>query len=310
MNEVEWIKLNVNMFDNRKIKHIRKLPEGNNIVLIWVMLLTLAGRCNAGGLIFITENIPYNTKMLADELDFEENTVKLAIEALKDFDMISTDGFLSIVGWEEHQNAPALNAIREYNRIAKQKSREKQKQKQLAALVNDRSMTCQEEVKTDVNENSNSLSYSEDSLSEDLSSSEESIGGAGGKGEGDDDLVPRKKNDDIVAQAKTVIDVWNSESCLPEIKRCSPSSERGKMLIARIKEYGVDDVIEAVHLAGNSKFLLDAAWFDFSWFVKPNNFIKVLEGKYNRQSSLVEEFTGNMFFDNAKEMVRNERFGS
>lgn len=310
MNEVEWIKLNVNMFDNRKIKHIRKLPEGNNIVLIWVMLLTLAGRCNAGGLIFITENIPYNTKMLADELDFEENTVKLAIEALKDFDMISTDGFLSIVGWEEHQNAPALNAIREYNRIAKQKSREKQKQKQLAALVNDRSMTCQEEVKTDVNENSNSLSYSEDSLSEDLSSSEESIGGAGGKGEVDDDLVSQKKNDDIVAQAKTVIDVWNSESCLPEIKRCSPSSERGKMLIARIKEYGVDDVIEAVHLAGNSKFLLDAAWFDFSWFVKPNNFIKVLEGKYNRQSSLVEEFTGNMFFDNAKEMVRNERFGS
>lgn len=310
MNEVEWIKLNVNMFDNRKIKHIRKLPEGNNIVLIWVMLLTLAGRCNAGGLIFITENIPYNTKMLADELDFEENTVKLAIEALKDFDMISTDGFLSIVGWEEHQNAPALNAIREYNRIAKQKSREKQKQKQLAALVNDRSMTCQEEVKTDVNENSNSLSYSEDSLSEDLSSSEESIGGTGGKGEGDDDLVSQKKNDDIVAQAKTVIDVWNSESCLPEIKRCSPSSERGKMLIARIKEYGVDDVIEAVHLAGNSKFLLDAAWFDFSWFVKPNNFIKVLEGKYNRQSSLVEEFTGNMFFDNAKEMVRNERFGS
>ena len=310
MNEVEWIKLNVNMFDNRKIKHIRKLPEGNNIVLIWVMLLTLAGRCNAGGLIFITENIPYNTKMLADELDFEENTVKLAIEALKDFDMISTDGFLSIVGWEEHQNAPALNAIREYNRIAKQKSREKQKQKQLAALVNDRSMTCQEEVKTDVNENSNSLSYSEDSLSEDLSSSEESIGGAGGKGEGDDDLVSQKENDDIVAQAKTVIDVWNSESCLPEIKRCSPSSERGKMLIARIKEYGVDDVIEAVHLAGNSKFLLDAAWFDFSWFVKPNNFIKVLEGKYNRQSSLVEEFTGNMFFDNAKGMVRNERFGS
>ena len=151
---------------------------------------------------------------------------------------------------------------------------------------------------------------SSDSYTSSVTSSEESIGGTGGKGEGDDDLVSQKKNDDIIAQAKTVIDVWNSESCLPEIKRCSPSSERGKMLIARIKEYGVDDVIEAVHLAGNSKFLLDAAWFDFSWFVKPNNFIKVLEGKYNRQSSLVEEFTGNMFFDNAKEMVRNERFGS
>ena len=83
MDSVKWVKITTDMFDNRKIKYIRKLPEGNNIVLIWVMLLTMAGRCNANGMIFLTENIPYTTKMLADELGFEENTVKLAIEALK-----------------------------------------------------------------------------------------------------------------------------------------------------------------------------------------------------------------------------------
>lgn len=38
MNEIKWVKLTVDMFDNRKIRYIRKLPEGNNIVLIWVML--------------------------------------------------------------------------------------------------------------------------------------------------------------------------------------------------------------------------------------------------------------------------------
>jgi hypothetical protein len=81
MAEVKWIKLTTDMFDNRKIKHLRKLPEGNSIVLIWVMLLTMAGRCNASGMIFLTENIPYTPKMLADELGFEENTVKLALEA-------------------------------------------------------------------------------------------------------------------------------------------------------------------------------------------------------------------------------------
>ena len=58
MAEVKWVKLTTDMFDNRKIKYLRKLPEGNNIVLIWVMLLTMAGRCNSGGMIFITENIP------------------------------------------------------------------------------------------------------------------------------------------------------------------------------------------------------------------------------------------------------------
>lgn len=116
------------MFDNRKIKHLRKLPEGNNIVLIWVMLLTMAGRCNASGMIFLTENIPYTTKMLADELDFEENTVKLALQALERFNMIHMDGDLLLIsGWQEHQNIEGMDKIREQNRIRKQKQRERDK---------------------------------------------------------------------------------------------------------------------------------------------------------------------------------------
>ena len=141
MAEIKWVKLTTDMFDNRKIKHLRKLPEGNNIVLIWVMLLTMAGRCNSGGMIFLTENIPYTPKMLADELDFEENTVALALRALERLDMIVTEnGFFTIAGWEEYQNVDRLAEIREYNRLAKQKSRSKQKQ---LHDVNDMSMTSQ-----------------------------------------------------------------------------------------------------------------------------------------------------------------------
>ena len=150
MAEVKWIKITVDMFDNRKIRHLRRLPEGNNIVLIWVMLLTMAGRCNAGGMIFLTENIPYTKKMLADELDFEESTVHLALEALERFGMISTNGnLLAITGWEEYQNTGKLAEIREYNRIAKQKSRAKQK---LLHDVNDKSMTSQTCQDTDIEE--------------------------------------------------------------------------------------------------------------------------------------------------------------
>ena len=128
MAEVKWIKITTDMFDNRKIKHLRKLPDGNNIVLIWVMLLTMAGRCNSNGMVFLTQNIPYTPKMLADELDFEENTVKLALQSLEQLEMIVMDnGFFSIPGWEEHQNAEALEKIREQNRIRKRKQREKQK---------------------------------------------------------------------------------------------------------------------------------------------------------------------------------------
>lgn len=116
------------MFDNRKIKHLRRLPDGNSIVLIWVMLLTLAGRCNSGGMIFLTENIPYTSKMLADELDFEESTVQLAMQALERLGMIQTsgDGFLAVTGWEEHQNIEGMEKIRESKRLAQARWRAKQ----------------------------------------------------------------------------------------------------------------------------------------------------------------------------------------
>lgn len=128
MADVKWIKLMTDMFDNRKIKHLRKLPEGNNIVLIWVMLLTMAGRCNANGMIFLTENILYTPKMLADELDFDENTVILALNALEEFGMICRDGRkLLIYGWEEHQNIEGLDKIREQTRKRVAKHRENQK---------------------------------------------------------------------------------------------------------------------------------------------------------------------------------------
>lgn len=133
---VKWVKLTIDMFDNRKVKHLRKLPDGNNIVLIWVMLLTMAGRCNAGGMIFLTENIPYTPKMLADELDFEENTVILALQALENLDMIVTDnGFFTIAGWEEYQNIEGMEKIREQNRLRQAKYRAKK----LLAQSNDTS---------------------------------------------------------------------------------------------------------------------------------------------------------------------------
>lgn len=152
MADVKWVKITTDMFDNRKIKHLRRLPDGNSIVLIWVMLITMAGRCNANGMIFLTEDIPYTPKMLADELDFEENTVQLALDALQRLNMITIiDGTFSITNWEEYQNVDRLAEIREYNRLAKQKSREKKK---LLQSVNDTSMTsqCGHDTEEDIEE--------------------------------------------------------------------------------------------------------------------------------------------------------------
>ena len=155
MADVKWIKITTDMFDNRKIKHLRKLPEGNSIVLIWVMLLTMAGRCNSSGMIFLTENIPYTPKMLADELDFEESTVSLALQALENFNMIVTDnGVFTIAGWEEYQNIEGMDKIREQNRLAQQRSRARRKLLQASKenMSGDSHVTVTQSHATDIEE--------------------------------------------------------------------------------------------------------------------------------------------------------------
>jgi len=124
MGDVKWIRLSIDMFNNAKIKYLRTLPEGNNIILIWVMLLTIGGRCNANGFIFLTENVPYTPKILADELCFDESVIILSLNVLAKLNMIQQiDDLISITGWDEHQNSIGLEKIREQNRVRKQKQR-------------------------------------------------------------------------------------------------------------------------------------------------------------------------------------------
>lgn len=129
MAEVKWIKLHTGMFDNSKIKYIRTLPEGNNMVLIWVMLLSKAGKCNASGFIFLTESIPYTPQMLAAEFGFDVYLIELALGTFSKLNMIHLeDHIIQIAGWDEHQNVEGLDKIREQTRKRVEKYRERQKQ--------------------------------------------------------------------------------------------------------------------------------------------------------------------------------------
>lgn len=129
MSEIKWVKITTDMFDNPKIKFLRRLSHGNSCVLIWIMLITIAGRCNAGGKIFITEGLPYDNKDLADELGFPENVLKHALQQFEMLDMIEKDGnYIVLTGWEEYQNIQGMELIREQNRKRKQKQREKDKE--------------------------------------------------------------------------------------------------------------------------------------------------------------------------------------
>lgn len=126
MGEVQWIKLYLDMFNNnRKISKIRRKPDGDRILLFWIMLLATAGNCNAGGMIFITERVPFTEEDLADEFDFEEDLIKRALQAFDELDMISVDdeGFIFIRNWEKYQSADKLAELRAKDRERKRKKR-------------------------------------------------------------------------------------------------------------------------------------------------------------------------------------------
>lgn len=130
MAEVKWIKITTNMFEDEKIDFIESLPEADVILVIWIKLLTLAGKCNANGYIYLTEKIPYTPEMLAHKFRRPLPTVQLALETLVRLEMIiiEDNGYIKIKNWEKHQNIEGMEKIREQNRIRKQRQRQREKE--------------------------------------------------------------------------------------------------------------------------------------------------------------------------------------
>lgn len=133
MGDVNWIKITTNMFEDEKIDYIESMPEADTILMIWVRLLTMAGKCNMGGYVLLTEKIPYTDEMLAHKFKRQLNTVKFALQTFVKLDMIAFDeAGIRIANWNKHQNVQGLEKIREQNKIRKQRQRLADKQ-QLAA---------------------------------------------------------------------------------------------------------------------------------------------------------------------------------
>lgn len=129
MSDVKWIKLSTNMFEDEKIRLIEQMPEADTILIIWVKLLSQAGKTNASGYIYLSENIPYTDEMLATIFNRPIGTVRLALETFKQFGMIEidNDSFISISNWEKHQNIEGMEKIRIQNRERKRRQREREK---------------------------------------------------------------------------------------------------------------------------------------------------------------------------------------
>ena len=129
MPAIDWIKITTTMFDDEKIQLIEKMPDSDTILVIWIKILTLAGKCNASGHLLLSERIPYNDEMLATIFRRNVTSVRMALEVFQKFGMIELEETIYITNWGRHQNIESLDRVREQNRLRQAKHKENKKLK-------------------------------------------------------------------------------------------------------------------------------------------------------------------------------------
>ena len=246
MADVKWIKMATNIFDNRKIRQIECLPDGDAIIVIWMKLLCLAGNINDSGLVYFTKEIPYTEQMMATQFNRPIATVQMAMRTFEQFGMVEIiNDMLHISNWEKYQNIEGMDKIREQNRIRKQKQRERQK-----LLIED-----------------NSHVTSRDSHATDKNRIEEDI---------DKERINYLK----------IVNMYNNTCVsFPKITKLSDSRKKAIKARLNMYSYEDFQTLfskaeSSDFLKGNNSRNWQA---NFDWLIKDNNMAKVLDGNYDNK---------------------------
>lgn len=261
MSNVKWIKVMTDMFDNRKIKQIEQLPDGDSIIVIWVKLLCLAGNVNECGFVFFTKEIPYTDEMMATEFNRPVSTIRLALQTFQRFGMVEIiNDVIKISNWENYQNVDGMDKLREQTRKRVAKYREKQKHLLEDKGKKDSNATCNVTV-TECN-------AIEEDKEEDIERDKEE---------------DKEKEKNIINYQK-IVDMYN-DTCVSLPRVTSLSEARRKAIRARLKTYSLDDLKRVFEKAEASNFLKGANgrnWnATFDWLLKDSNIAKVLDGNYD-----------------------------
>lgn len=256
-----WIKLKSSFMTSDAVDFLMGQPDGANYVVLYQMLCLKT--INTGGKLerHIGEIIiPYDeAKIQRDCKWFSIDTVRVALNLYKALGLIyaDQDGVLCLTGHEDLVGSETDYA--EKNRRARAKQE----------------LTAGHNVSTNVSSGVSKNVPTEieiDIERRDRDKSKETI-------------IADPSGSARQTDVRRIVDEWNKYVDVSPISRISTDSTRYKLLCARLKEYGVEKVVQAIRNVASSSFLRgqsNSGWcITFDWFVKPNNFIKVLEGNYS-----------------------------
>ena len=148
MADIKWIKITTDIFDDEKIRIIERMPEGDAILIIWLKILTLAGKKNDCGMVYLTETIPYTPEILSDIFNKDSRIISLAMNTFISFGMITIeDDIIKVLNWEKHQNIDGMNKIRENTRKRVAKYRGSKKIEQCNVTVTKSNATDKNKIR-------------------------------------------------------------------------------------------------------------------------------------------------------------------
>jgi predicted phage replisome organizer len=126
---ISFLKLDINILNDEKIKIIRKMPEGDSLLVMWIGLLCLAMKSGRPGVVEIGDGIPYTKQMLHVALDVPLTTIELGLKTFQDFAMVEQweDGSFYLLSFEKHQSLDKIEENRQKTRERVAKHRERKK---------------------------------------------------------------------------------------------------------------------------------------------------------------------------------------
>ena len=306
MAEMQWIKLRIDMFDDEKIKIIQSMPDGDALLVVWIRLIALAGKCNANGLVLVEDEFPYTDEMLSVIFNKPLQTVKLALMTFEKFRMIeSTTKGIYITNFDKHQNIEGMDRIREQNRIRKQRERERKK----ALLLEELPSGAAAVPPSGIGENNNVTSPSRDISREVTQQREEEEKEEEYMNIYSDEYIlsgPADETPDPVPDSERIrldyrhimADFHDTCIDLPTIRAISETRKKKiRTLLNEFKKLkiwpgitGYDRLHRLFQMAQDSDFLSgrNGRWngCSFDWLINKTNALKVLEGTYANEGGV------------------------
>lgn len=285
-----WLKLPEDFFRQKAIKKLRRIAGGDTYTVIYLKMLLLALK-QEGKLFFEGVEDDFCDELALD-LDEEPDNVKITIQFL------IAQGLMQECADNEYILPECTNLTgSEDPSAARVRAYRSRKALQCNADVTEcnvavTSCNTEKEIETDTEKSKEKKKNTEDR------------GEVKTEGTISDEIVCQTQS--VSLDVKEVAEAWNNLQSLG-IKRVSKmitTCTRYKSLSARIREHGKDKVLEAIENIKASNFLQgmnDKGWvITFDWFVKPNNFVKVLDGNYSNRVTREQEKKGDDRYDGIK----------